>query len=122
MTTPSDDFKVHEGLIELDPTKHTKNYLDPQTGVSNHSLPWKSTHSDDEDDGTPQILKPPKEGTVKRALVGMSVGGAALAPGTAMKDQIERTLETKERIPQQAGDCLAGEVTNESPTCKLSRA
>ena len=113
IATPSDDFKVHEGLTELKPSGDTKNFRDPTSRAFDHLSPWKSTHSDDEDDELPHILDPEKEGTAKRAIVGMGAGGAALAHGKDMEDKIAQALRKKERVPQQAGDCLAGEVTNE---------
>ena len=104
---------LHEGLIELRPHGSTKNFLDPDTGASYHFSPWKSTHDGDDTDEESLKSKPKELGTVKSAIVKMSVGGAALANGKAIEDQIGEALEKKERIPQQAGDCLAGEVTNE---------
>ncbi len=116
------DEGLHEGLIELKPTENTKNFLDPETGVSYHMSPWKSTHDGDEDDKLSLHSKSKPEGTVKRAILGMSVGGAALANGKAIEDKIAQVLEKEERVPQQAGDCLAGEVTNEPPTGKPTLA
>ena len=110
----SSDETPHDGLIELKHTGSTKNFLDPDTGASYHLSPWKSTHSDDEDDEPSLKAKPKVEGAVKRAIVKMGVGGGALASGKAIEDQIGDALQKKERIPQQAGDCLAGEVTNEA--------
>ncbi len=106
----SSDEGLHEGLIELRPTGHTKNFLDPDTGASYHLSPWKSTHDDADEESLKS--KPKDVGTVKSTIVKMSVGGAALASGKVIEDQIGEALEKKERIPQQAGDCLAGEVTN----------
>ena len=104
---------LHDGLIELKPSGSTKNFLDPDTGASYHLSPWKSTHSDDEDEEPYLHTKPNEVGAVKHAIVKMSVGSAALANGKAIEDQVGDALQTKERIPQQTGDCLAGEVTNE---------
>lgn len=116
------DEGLHEGLIELKPTKNTKNFLDPDTGISYHISPWKSTHDGGDDDELALKSKSKPDGMVKRAIVGMSVGGAALGNGKPIEDKIAMTLQKKERVPQQAGDCLAGEVTNEPPTGKLTLA
>lgn len=116
------DEGLHEGLIELKPTKNTKNFLDPNTGVSYHMSPWKSTHDGDEDGKLSLHFKSKPEGTVKHAILGMSVGGAALANGKTLEDKIAQVLEKKVHVPQRAGDCLAGEVTNEAPTGKSTLA
>ena len=110
----SSNEKPHDGLIEPKPTGSTKNSLDPDTGASYHSAPWKSTHSDDGDGELSLETKHKVEGTVKRAIVKMSIGGVALANGKAIEDQVGDALEKKERIPQHTGDCLAGEVTNDA--------
>ncbi len=119
------DEGLHDGLIELKPTentKNTKNFLNPETGDSYHLSPWKSTHDDDEDKELLHNEKSKPEGTVKRAILGMGVGAAALANGKAIEDDIAESLQKKERIPQQTGDCLAGEVTNEKATGKPALA
>ena len=115
IATTSDE-KLHEGLVELTPTGDTGDVLDPHGDASYHVSPWKSTHSGADYDSISLKSKPKVEGTVKRAIVAMGAGGGALANGKVIENHLVEILKKKVRVPQQPGDCLAGEVTNEPPT------
>ena len=120
VTNNSADEK-HEGLIELETTGDNRTFFDPETDDFLHFAPWKSTHSGEEDLDHNRLLKSTFEGSVKRALARMATGGAALAGGKKVDNTLQKKLTEADekdesmRIPQRAGDCLAGQVTNERP-------
>lgn len=112
------DDKHQEGLIELKSRDSTKHLLDPDTGEVIHISPWKSTYDDKENRSTKVKLK---SGTVGRAIAQMSVGSAAFVSRQIdekimAKDKKEK--KEKELIPPQAGDCVTGMITNDTPTGK----
>lgn len=127
-TSAGGDNKYHEGLIELETKGVNKTFFDPDTGEFIHLSPWKSTHNDSEDsegeEDSYSKAKPKGKEGVKRVLAQMATGGVAWAGGKRIDDAIledfrevgKESEGSKERIPQRAGDCLAGLVTNEAPS------
>lgn len=127
----------HEGLIELEIGGKAKAFFKPSTGEFIHLKPWKSTHDSDSDsDSEENRLKSKAEekGSVHRVLGQMLAGGVSWAAGKSLEKKWAEGLQ-KENVrwgndglrhrrqpPQRAGDCLAGEVTNEWPTGKFSLA
>ena len=111
----------HEGLIELDVAGKRKAFFKPSTGEMFHLAPWKSTHSSDEDSDDESRLKSKaaEKNSTHRALGQMIVGGVSWAAGKRIDKKVAEKLQEHEKRrqpPQRAGDCLAGEVTNEWPS------
>jgi len=122
-TTNDEEGQRYEGLIELRSRGDTKNFFNSETGEFIHLAPWKSTQENDEESGDEGRHEKSK-GAIKHALAQMAAGATAFAGGTTIDDAMLDELEkmdtignvTKEKIPQRAGDCLAGLVTNEAPS------
>ncbi len=116
----------HEGLIELDVAGKRKAFFKPSTGEFFHISPWKSTHSDSEDSDDDDRFgrKAEEKHSTHRALGQMVAGGVSWAVGKRVDQELAERLQRKvdnrkhRQPPQRAGDCLAGEVTNEWPTGK----
>ena len=113
----------HEGLIELNVRGKRKAFFKPSTGEFFHIPQWKSTHSEDEDSSDEERMKRKAEekNSTHRALGQMVAGGVSWSLGRRLDDKLAEKLEEKNhhsfrQPPQRAGDCLAGEVTNEWPT------
>ena len=114
------DNVEYEGVIELPAKGKTKNFFDPKTGEFIHLAPWRSNAYEDENSEDDEVAK----GQVKQAFAQMTTGGTALAGGQTIDQKFHEEMEKwqsqaeeqKQRIPQRAGDCLAGVVTNECPT------
>ena len=112
----------HEGLIELQFKGKTKAFLSIDTGVFFRLKHWKGQHSDDSDStsDTDTLL-----GNVDD-FARRKPGAAVLAKGRAAKDKWIEELQlateswhNRRLHPmQQAGDCLAGLLTNERPGSK----
>ncbi len=125
ITNHPEDEK-HEGLIELETAGDNKTFFDPETGEFIHITPWKSTQDDD------TSVKADDRGSVKRAIGKMFPGGMALgggkAVGDAVKDKTEEVAKSttierwhdemiqRKGVPQQAGDCMTGDLTKEAPS------
>ena len=106
----------HEGLIELETTGDNKTFFDPETGEFIHLTPWKSPNKDDESNDD-HSSKAATKGDITRTIPRMATGLAAWAGGKDIDDVVEKITDAKnKRIPQRAGDCLAGLVTNERPS------
>ena len=116
--TNNDDSEEHEGVIELPARGKRRNFFDPNTGEFIHRAPWTQDQEDDSGD------EAKKKGETMQAFAYMATGAVAFAGGKNIDDllleQLQKTdagdFELRRRIPQRAGDCLAGLVTNESPT------
>ncbi len=121
----------HEGLIELEVAGKTKAFFKPSTGEFIHLKPWKSTHhsgSDSDSDERRFKAKAEEKGSVYRVLGQMFTGGVSWAAGKKVEKVLveglqkegviwgEEGLRHRRQPPQRAGDCLAGEVTNEWPS------
>ena len=113
--------EIHEGLIELQLNGKTKAFLSTDSGVFFRLKHWKGHHSDDSDSSsdTDTLL-----GNVDDFA--RKPGAAVLAKGRAAKDKWIEELElateswhNRHSHPmQQAGECLAGLLTNERPGSK----
>lgn len=126
ITNPSGDEK-HEGLIELETTGGNKTFFDPETGEFIHITPWKSTQ-----DGNDGSVNGDDKGSVNRAVPKIFSGAFALAAGkqvdAAVKTKSEETTKgtaverwggemmQRRHRPHQAGDCVTGGATNETPS------
>lgn len=114
----------HEGLIELDVCGKRKAFFKHTTGEFFHISPWKSTHSEDEDSSDDERLKrkSKEKNSAHRVLGQMVAGGVSWAVGKKVDEKLAERLHEKanrhksRQLPQRAGDCLAGEITNEWPT------
>ena len=111
------DNEEHENVIELPAKGKTKNFFDPNTGEYIHLAPWKSTEYEDENSDDEDISK----GEIRKAFAQMTTGAVALAGGKNIDDVFLEEMEKwavpqKQAVPQRAGDCLAGLVTNEYPS------
>lgn len=112
-----------EGLIELQVNGNTKAFFKPETGEFFHLKHWNRQHYDDSGSSSDNEHPLSME---ERDSTGTDPGASALARGKAIKDKwIEKLLLEHEKwhnrqkyATQQAGDCLAGLVTNEIPTGK----
>lgn len=142
ITTCHDDRK-HEGLLELRSTDSTKHFLDPNTGEFIHLTPWKSIPDDDDKKSTSRAKL--KHGDIGHAVASLGAGSAAFSSKQVdektlarekkkwskgikgVKDEGERRLtkeikeikekkDAKDKTPPRAGDCITGNLTNESPT------
>ena len=119
LTTDTSDER-HDNLIELETEGPNKTFFDLETGEFIHLTPWKST-------GYEEVhgLKPDGKGSTKRALIQMTLGGAGLAGGKNIDDQLAEELqanskaaESKNLNQHQAGDCVTGDMANDSPSGK----
>ncbi|KAM0804218.1 hypothetical protein BDR22DRAFT_885996 [Usnea florida] len=118
----------HDGLIELQFNGKTKAFLSIDTGVFFRLKHWKGQHGDDSDSSsdTDALLGNGNEHARRKP------GAAVLAKGRATKDKwidelqlatenwhnklaIENWHNKHSHPMQQAGDCLAGLLTNERP-------
>ncbi len=108
----------HEGLIELETTGDDKTFFDPKTGEFIHLTPWRSPHKDDNESNGNHSGKATTKGETPRALARMATGLGALAGGKDVDAVLAREITDAEnkKIPQRAGDSLAGLVTNEPPS------
>ncbi len=107
----------HEGLIELDTTGDNKTFFEPETGEFIHLTPWRSPHKDDDESNDDHSSKATTKGDIRRAIPRMAIGLAAWAGGKDVDDLVEKITDAEnKKIPQRAGDCLAGLVTNELPS------
>ena len=112
----------HEGLVELQFNGKTKAFRSIDTGVFFHLKHWKGQHSDDSD---PSADSDTLLGNVRK-VARTKPGAAVLAKGRAAKDKWIEELQlategwhSRHSHPtQQAGDCLAGLLTNERPGLK----
>ncbi|KAL9629004.1 MAG: hypothetical protein Q9164_007062 [Protoblastenia rupestris] len=116
------DKKEYDGVIELPARGKTRNFFDPKTGEFIHLAPWRSTHDEEKESG----VKIKERRKAKPALAQMATGAGALAGGKnaddlfleELQDTVIPKIPQKKKIPQRAGDCFAGLVTNEAPTGK----
>lgn len=123
----------HEGLIELEVAGKTRAFFKPSTGEFLHLKPWKSTHdagSDSDSDERRLKAKAEEKGSVHRVLGQMLIGGTSWAAGKRVEKVLaeglqkegviwgEEGLRHRRQPPLRAGDCVAGEVTNEWPSGK----
>ena len=107
----------HEGLVELQFNGKTKAFLNIDTGVFFRLKHWKGLHSDDSDSSSDIDTLLGSVGDLARR----KPGAAVLAKGRAAKDKWIEELQlateswhNRHSHPvQQAGDCLAGLLTNE---------
>ena len=106
----------HEGLVELQINGKTKAFLSIDTGVFFRLKHWKGQHSDDSDSSDSDTLLGNVNDFARR-----KPGAAVLAKGKAAKDKWIEELQlateswhNRHSHPmQQAGDCVAGLLTNE---------
>lgn len=113
----------HEDLIELQMNGNTQAFFKLETGEFFHLKHWKHQHNDDSDSSSDND-NPVSNG--KNKFAEARPADSALAKGKAFKDKWieELQLESEKwhvrhlHATQQAGDCLAGLVTNEIPTGK----
>ena len=108
----------HEGLKELETTGDNRTFFDPETGEFIHLTPWRSPHKNDNESSDDHSGKEATKRGTPRALARMGTGLGALAGGKDVDKVLAKGITDAEnkKIPQRAGDSLAGLVTNEPPS------
>ena len=120
--TNGNNNQEDENVIELRGMGKRRNFFGPKTGGFIRLAPWRSAKY--EADGL--LEKDKRKGKTRQALAQMGIGAVSLVGGKSIDDLfLEELLSTsnslahrKRTVPQRAGDCLAGLVTNEVPTGK----
>lgn len=119
----SSSGEKHDGLIELQINGHTKAFLKLETCEFFRLTHRKRQHNDDS--GSSSDSENPLS-IAEEGFAQNGPGTSALAKGKIVKDKWIEELEREHQnwhnrhshATQQAGDCLAGLVTNEFPTGK----
>lgn len=142
--TTSHDQKKHDGLLELRSTDSTKHFLDPDTGEFIHLTPWKSTTVNG-DKASTRKAKPKHDVShvvakivaASAAVTSKNVDEKTLAKEKKkwtkgikeVKEEGERKLareikerkekkDAKDKKPPRAGDCITGNIIQETPSAK----
>ncbi len=112
----------HKGLIEIQVNRETKVVFNPKTSEFFHVDQRKRQHNDDSGSSSDNDNPLSIEGEV---FTRTDPGLSALAKGKAVKNKLIEELQLeheswRKKHPhatgQQAGDCLAGLLTNKPPT------
>ena len=140
----SNDDKNRDGLLELRSTDSTRHFLDPSSGEFIHLTPWKSTTVNGDRESTPKA-KPKHD--VSHVIAKIGAGSAAFTSKNVdektlakekkkwtkglkeVKEEGERKLareikerkekkDAKDKTPPRAGDCITGNIIQETPTVK----